>query len=211
MQSFFHHYHISCILSIVYCGKRFSGNGQKKNKDHLKLPNLWFTIDRSWLTMIRILKSLKLYCDASPKGVGAFLAYVIPNSIEQPVLVVYASQSLQTKTMYAQIGGKLLTKHCVWCKKISPVLSYTCKNLNLKKEVGIAVKVRKQVASHAARPVENTDLYNYNVFSVVLVFSILSLGHILISDLVVANLLMYLLPGMILLYLATPFLHQRCF
>ena len=52
---------------------------------------------------------------------------------------------------------------------------------------------------------------SYNSFSVVLVFSILSLGSILISDLVVANLLMYSLPGMILLYLAAPFLHQRCF
>ena len=46
--------------------------------------------------------------------------------------------------------------------------------------------------------------------SVVLVFSMLSLGRILISNLVVANLLMYSLPGMILLYLAAPFLHQRC-
>ena len=53
--------------------------------------------------------------------------------------------------------------------------------------------------------------YSYNVSSVVLVFSMLSLGRILISDLVVANLLMYSLPGMILLYLAAPFLHQRCF
>ena len=44
-----------------------------------------------------------------------------------------------------------------------------------------------------------------NVFSVVLVFSILGLGRILISDLV-ANLLMYSLSGMILLYLAAPFL-----
>ena len=52
---------------------------------------------------------------------------------------------------------------------------------------------------------------SYNVFSVVLVFSMLGLGRILISDLVVANLLMYSLPGMILLYLAAPFLHQRCF
>ena len=43
------------------------------------------------------------------------------------------------------------------------------------------------------------------------VFSMLSLDHILISDLVVANLLMYSLPSMILLYLAAPFLHQRCF
>ena len=43
------------------------------------------------------------------------------------------------------------------------------------------------------------------MFSVVLVFSMLGLGRILISDLVVANLLMYSLPGMILLYLAAPF------
>ena len=41
--------------------------------------------------------------------------------------------------------------------------------------------------------------------SVVLVFSMLSLSRILISNLVVANLLMYLLPDMILLYLAAPF------
>ena len=52
---------------------------------------------------------------------------------------------------------------------------------------------------------------SYNVSSVVLVFSMLSLGHILILNLLVANLLMYSLPGMILLYLAVPFLHQRCF
>ena len=44
------------------------------------------------------------------------------------------------------------------------------------------------------------QLRRYNVFSVVFVFSILSLGRILISDLVVANLLMYSLPGMILPY-----------
>ena len=37
------------------------------------------------------------------------------------------------------------------------------------------------------------------------VFSMLSLGCILISDLLVVSLLMYLLPGMILLYLAVPF------
>ena len=47
--------------------------------------------------------------------------------------------------------------------------------------------------------------------SIVLVFSMLSLGRILISNLVVPNLLMYSLPGMILLYLAAPFLHLRCF
>ena len=39
------------------------------------------------------------------------------------------------------------------------------------------------------------QLASYNVFSVVLVFSMLGLGRILISDLVVANLLMYSLPG----------------
>ena len=52
---------------------------------------------------------------------------------------------------------------------------------------------------------------SYNVFSAVLVFSMLSLGHILISDLLVANLLMYLLPGMILLYLAAPFYTEGVF
>ena len=36
-----------------------------------------------------VLKPLKLYCDASPKGVGACLAHVMPNGIEQPV--AYAS------------------------------------------------------------------------------------------------------------------------
>ena len=42
------------------------------------------------------------------------------------------------------------------------------------------------------------------------VFSMLSLGCSLISDLVVNNLFMHSLTGMILLYLAAPFLHQRC-
>ena len=49
------------------------------------------------------------------------------------------------------------------------------------------------------------------MFSVVLVFSIIGLGRILISDLVVANLLMYSLPGMILLYLAVPFFTPKVF
>ena len=49
------------------------------------------------------------------------------------------------------------------------------------------------------------------MFSVVLVFSIMGLGRILISDLVVANLLMYSLPGMILLYLAAPFFTPKVF
>ena len=49
------------------------------------------------------------------------------------------------------------------------------------------------------------------MFSVVLVFSIIGLGRILISDLVVANLLMYSLTGMILLYLAAPFFTPKVF
>ena len=52
---------------------------------------------------------------------------------------------------------------------------------------------------------------SYNVSSVVFVFSMLSLGRILISNLVVANLLMYSLPGMILLYLAAPFYTKGVF
>ena len=51
----------------------------------------------------------------------------------------------------------------------------------------------------------------YNVFSVVLVFSILSLGRILISYLGVDNLLTYSLPGMILLYLAALFYTKGVF
>ena len=51
----------------------------------------------------------------------------------------------------------------------------------------------------------------YNLFSVVLVFSMLGLGHILISHPVVTNLLMYSLPVMILLYLAVPFFTPKVF
>ena len=49
------------------------------------------------------------------------------------------------------------------------------------------------------------------MFSVVLVFNMLRLGRILILDLVVTNLLMYSLPGMILLYLAVPFFTPKVF
>ena len=42
-------------------------------------------------------------------------------------------------------------------------------------------------------------------------FSMLSLSCILISHLVVANLFKLSIPGMILLYLAAPLLHLRCF
>ena len=44
-----------------------------------------------------------------------------------------------------------------------------------------------------------------------LVFSMLGLGRFLISDLVVANLLMSSLPGMILLYLAVPSFTPKVF
>ena len=43
------------------------------------------------------------------------------------------------------------------------------------------------------------------------VVSMLSLGHILISDLLVANLFMHSLSGMILLYLATPLFTPQVF
>ena len=59
--------------------------------------------------------------------------------------------------------------------------------------------------SKLAGPIKLQTTASYNVFSVVLVFSMLSLGCIPISDLIIANLLMHSLPGMILLYLATFF------
>ena len=43
---------------------------------------------------------------------------------------------------------------------------------------------------------------------VLYVFSMLSLGHTVMSDLVVTNLFMHSHSSMILLYLATPFLNQ---
>ena len=52
---------------------------------------------------------------------------------------------------------------------------------------------------------------SYNLFSVELVFSILSLGQILISDLVVANFFMPSLPGMILLCLAASIFMLKVF
>ena len=55
----------------------------------------------------------------------------------------------------------------------------------------------------------NFENNSYSVYSIIniYVFSMLSLGRILISDLVVTILFMHSLPGMILLYLATSFLH----
>ena len=53
---------------------------------------------------------------------------------------------------------------------------------------------------------------SFNVSSIVFTYSVcLSLGHIVISYLVVADLFMYSLPGMILLYLAVPFYTEGVF
>ena len=65
--------------------------------------------------------------------------------------------------------------------------------------------------SKLAGPIKLCNNSYYNLFSVVFVLSMLGLGHILISDLVVANLLMYSLPVMILLYLAVPFFTPKVF
>ena len=64
--------------------------------------------------------------------------------------------------------------------------------------------------SKLAGPINFADNSYYDLFSVVFVLSmLLGLGCILISDLVVTNLLMYSLPVMILLYLATPFFNTK--
>lgn len=52
-------------------------------------------------------KPIKLYCDASPKGLGACLVHVMQNGSEQPV--AYASRSLQpAEQKYAQIEREAL-------------------------------------------------------------------------------------------------------
>ena len=52
-------------------------------------------------------KPIKVYCDASPKGLGACLVHVMPNGFEQPV--AYASRSLQpAEQRYAQIEREAL-------------------------------------------------------------------------------------------------------
>lgn len=56
----------------------------------------------SMLVHYDIKKPLKLFCDASPKGVGACLVHVMPSGEERPV--VYASRSLSpAEQKYAQI------------------------------------------------------------------------------------------------------------
>ena len=52
-------------------------------------------------------KPTKVYCDASPKGLGACLVHVMPSGVEQPV--AYASRSLQpAEQKYAQIEREAL-------------------------------------------------------------------------------------------------------
>ena len=65
--------------------------------------------------------------------------------------------------------------------------------------------------SKLAGPLNFADNSCYDLFSVVFVLSMLGLGRILISDLVVTNLLMYSLPVMILLYLAVSFFTPKVF
>ena len=65
--------------------------------------------------------------------------------------------------------------------------------------------------SKLAGPIKLYRQCYYDLFSVVFVLSMLGLGRILISDLVVANLLMYSLPVMILLYLAAPFFTPKVY
>ena len=58
--------------------------------------------NKQYLAHYDVLKSLKVYCDTSPKGVGACLTHVMPDGGEQPV--AYASRSLQeAEQNYAQI------------------------------------------------------------------------------------------------------------
>jgi len=53
-------------------------------------------------------KPLKLFCDASPHGLGVCLVHVMPNSDERPV--AYASRTLSaTEQNYAQIEQEALT------------------------------------------------------------------------------------------------------
>ena len=65
--------------------------------------------------------------------------------------------------------------------------------------------------SRLASPIIAVD--SYNVSSVVFIYILLwlSLGSILILDLVVANLFMHSLPGIILLYLTAPFFIPKVF
>ena len=64
--------------------------------------------NRQYLAHYDVSKPLKVYCDASPKGVGACLTHVMPNGVEQPV--AYASRSLrEAEQNYAQIECEALS------------------------------------------------------------------------------------------------------
>ena len=91
----------------------------------------------------------------------------------------------------------LMTKTCDSCSFVNPLKYEICNRIQL-----------------AKCKLVQLNLLKHNVCSVLFMYSvaicILSFGSILISDLV-ADLFMHSLSGMILLYLAAPFLHRRCF
>ena len=64
--------------------------------------------NRQYLAHYDVSKPLKVYCDASPKGVGACLTHVMSDGAEQPV--AYASRSLrEAEQNYAQIEREALS------------------------------------------------------------------------------------------------------
>ena len=79
----------------------------------------------------------------------------------------------------------------------------------------VAKPLQKFATESLEEPLSTSDIEEADLDTCVqdsiYVFSMLSLGHIVISDLVVANLLMRSLSGMILLYLAVPFFTLKVF
>ena len=64
--------------------------------------------NRQYLAHYDVSKPLKVYCNASPKGVGACLTHVMPDGVEQTV--AYASRSLwEAEQNYAQIKREALS------------------------------------------------------------------------------------------------------
>ena len=62
---------------------------------------------KQWLPF-DVSKPLKVYCDTSPKGLGACLTHMMSNGVEQPV--AYASRSLrEAEHNYAQIEREALS------------------------------------------------------------------------------------------------------
>ena len=77
---------------------------EKKSFDAVKA----MVADKQCLAHYDVSKPLKVYCDASPKGLGACLTHVMANGVEQPV--AYASRSLrEAEQNYAQIEREALS------------------------------------------------------------------------------------------------------